>query len=118
MSLRGLPDFHQPILSPDGVQIFYPFEGGSFVVAPDGLDISGRNDGRADFTLELVRSGQRTYGVLDFKMHPSFRMEEALTFLRGKHVGASLNRAVFTGGFLRFVPAGSDVEIPQELTRP
>ena len=118
MSLRGLPDFHQPLESPEGVRIFYPYEGGNFIVVPDGLDISTRSNGRIDFTLEQVRKGQSAYGVLDFKVHPSFRMNHALTFLRTKHADASLNRALFRGGFMRFVAAGVDVELPQDLTTP
>jgi len=116
--LRGLPDFHRPLQTDSGAQVFYPFEAGSFVVAPDGLDIATREDGRADFNLELVRSPQQTYGVLDFSMNPSFPMQGALTLLRDKHPDSALKRAAFTGGFLRFVRAGSDIELPQELTQP
>src|SRR5262245_32863400 len=104
MSLQGLPDFQQPIR--EGVlQIFHPYEGrGNFALAPDRLAIAERDDGRPDFKLELVR-GKTVYGMLDFRLQPGFRVEEALTLLRARYPEARLTRAVFASGFLRMRPA-------------
>jgi len=118
MSLRGLPDFYQPIQQ-DGLQLFYPFEDGMFVLAPEKLEVAPHDDGRPDFSLEFVRGLQHSgYGVLDFRMRPSYRMDEGLALLRARQPGSSLGRVVFTGGFLRFQPAGEDVQIPKDLLKP
>ena len=44
MSLRGLPDFYQPIQQ-DGLQLFYPFEDGMFALAPEKLEVAPHDDG-------------------------------------------------------------------------
>ena len=123
MSLKGLPDFQQPIQSA-GFLIFYPFEGGrEHIVVPDRLEIAERKDGRPDFLLEFVR-GQNPFlppaphGVLDFRVRPHYRMEEALTFLRNRHPEAVLAPARFEGGFLRLRPAGDMDNVPDDLREP
>ncbi len=117
MILQGLPDFQQPVQG-DGLQIFYPFEGrGNFVLIPDRLAIAERKDGRPDFMLELVR-GKDLYGVLDFRLRPRYRIDEALALLRLTHPDAMLDGAIFSSGFLRFQQVGDADAIPPDLVKP
>jgi hypothetical protein len=122
MSLRGLPDFHQPIQG-DGWQVFYPYEGGMFVLAPTAIELGDREDGQPDFTLTLVRGQNpdlppKPYGLLDFRLQPCYPIVEALTELRSRRPDAMVQPAMFTAGFLRLYPATTVEPIPEELKQP
>lgn len=123
MSLRGLPDLQRPIQD-KGWQICYPYEGGgNYILVPERLDVAEHHNGRPDFLLEFVRGQHpllppRPYGVLEFRVRPQYHMEEALTFLRGRHPEARLAPAVFSSGFLRLQPAIDGENIPEELLQP
>ena len=101
MSLQGLPDFHKPIIS-DGLQIFYPYEDtGAHVFMPDGLKLAERSDGSPDFMLSLVRGlspalPPAPHGMLDFRVVPSYRMDQVLSIIREKDPGAVIAPATFS----------------------
>lgn len=122
MTLQGLPDFHQPLRA-EGLQIFYPYEGGNHILVPDRLDIAERNEGRPDFSLEVFRPRNpmlppAPYGVVDFRVCSHYPMQDALKFLREYHSNATLTSAIFSSGFLRLLPTGNPDEIPAELLKP
>lgn len=122
MSLRGLPDFYQPIQGEDW-QVFYPYEGGAFVVLPTAIALGDREDGQTDFTLTLVRGQNpdlppKPYGLLDFRLQPDYPLSEALTWLRSRRPEAIVQPAIFTAGFLRLYPATTADPIPEELQQP
>ncbi|MBD2020599.1 hypothetical protein H6F43_10400 [Leptolyngbya sp. FACHB-36] len=122
MSLRGLPDFYQPIQAEE-CQLFYPYEGGEFVLLPDAIAISQRDESQLDFTLTLVRGQNpnlppKPYGILDFRLQPRYPTTAALTTLRRLHPQATVQPALFAAGFLQIYPATSINSIPADLTAP
>jgi hypothetical protein len=122
MTAQGTPDFHEPFVAGD-VTVLFPFAGGNrYFLLPGGLEVATRNDGQPDFSLELVASAAggtlSGYSVLDVKLRAVYRRDEALLALRRSYPDAVLACAGFTAGFLRFVPATSDLALPAELTAP
>lgn len=122
MSLRGLPDFDQP-LQGDECQLFYPYEGGEFVLLPDAIAVRERDDGQPDFSLTLVRGQNpslppKSYGILDFRLQPHYPTATALIALRRLHPAATIQSAIFAGGFLRLYPMTAIAKIPEDLTVP
>ncbi|NJO78328.1 MAG: hypothetical protein HC827_07220 [Cyanobacteria bacterium RM1_2_2] len=122
MSLRGLPDFYQPIQG-ESWQVFYPYEGGAFVAVPTTIELGDREDGQTDFTLTLVRGQNpdlppKPYGLLDFRLQPRYPIAEALTELRSRRPDAMVQPAMFTSGFLRLYPATTVEPIPEDLKQP
>jgi hypothetical protein len=122
MSLRGLPDFYQPIQGEDW-KVFYPYEGGAFVVVPTTIELGDREDGQIDFTLTLVRGQNpdlppKPYGLLDFRLQPHFPIAAALTWLRSRRPDAMVQPAIFSSGFLQLYPATTVDPIPEELKQP
>ena len=123
MSLQGLPDFQQPLIG-NGFQVYFPYEAEGFhVVVPSGLEVAARSDGKPDFVLDLVRGVNpmlppAPYGVLDFRVRPSYRMEEALALARSKAPRATLGYPSFTSSFLRFQPAADTGDLPADMLSP
>ncbi len=122
MPQQGLPDFHKPLTS-DGLQIFYPYEdSGTHVFMPDGLKLAERSDGSPDFMLSLVRGlspalPPAPHGMLDFKVMPSYRIDQALSILREKDPGAVIAPATFSSGWLVIQALGSS-DLPTEMKAP
>jgi hypothetical protein len=123
MPSSSATDFQQPIRE-QGLTIFRSFEDTArYRLLPEALTVAEREDRRPDFLLELVR-GQNPllppepYGVLDMRLRPAFRMEEALGVLRKQRPGAMLEEASFVSGFIRLSPSGEVGDAPQELFEP
>jgi hypothetical protein len=123
MPLPGDIDFQQS-LTVQGLTIFRSFEQEDrFRLLPQALEIAVREASRPDFVLELVRpqnplSPPQPYGVLDMRVQPQYRIQEALELLRQKTPSASADEAVFESGFMRLAPAGDLENAPQELFQP
>jgi hypothetical protein len=123
VSWQGLPDFQRPIRA-EGCEILYPYEGmGAHTLLPDRLEVAERGDGRPDFSLELVRGENpllppAPYGVLDLRLRPRYRIDEALRALRDRHPSRMISRASFSAGFLRLRPLGDATDVPADLLEP
>jgi hypothetical protein len=122
MSFQGRPDLQQPLRAED-CEIYFPYAGtGSHVLAPHHLEIADTPLGRPDFLLELVRGTNpmlppKPYGVLDFRLRPQFRMDDALSVLRARVPNATLGYPSFTNGFLA-LEATTQSDFPSDLLRP
>lgn len=122
MQLQGLPDFQKPIIS-EGLQIFYPYEGeGKYVFMPDGLKLAERSDGSPDFMLEFIRGlspalPPMPHGVLDFRVTPTYRTDQALGILREIHPGAMVEPAFFFSGKLVIQTLGGG-SLPDDIKAP
>ncbi|HEY0726691.1 MAG TPA: hypothetical protein VGD38_01395, partial [Pyrinomonadaceae bacterium] len=104
--------------------IFRSFEReGHYRLLPSELAIANRGDNRPEFLLELVR-GQTPllppspYGVVDFRVRPQFRTDEALVILRKQQANAMLEEAAFVSGFLRLTALNDVVATAPELFKP
>lgn len=123
MSLEGLPDFQQPMIG-DGFQVYFPYEAqGAHVVVPNGLEVALRSDGKPDFLLELVRGVNpmlppKPYGVLDLRLRPKYRMEQALALARSKAPWATLGYPSFSSSFLKFQQTADTGDLPADLLAP
>ncbi len=123
MPLPGAIDFQRP-LTEQGLTIFRSFEEEDrYRLLPQVLEIALREDKRPDFVLELVRpqnplSPPQPYGVLDMRVQPQYRIQEALEVLRQEKPNASVDEAIFESGFMRLAPAGDLDDAPQELFQP
>ena len=123
MPLPGAIDF-QRSLTEQGLTIFRSFEEEDrYRLLPQVLEIALREDKRPDFVLELVRpqnplSPPQPYGVLDMRVQPQYRIQEALEVLRQEKPNASVDEAIFESGFMRLAPAGDLENAPQELFQP
>ena len=125
MPLKGLTDFQNPVRSEEqGLTIFQSFEDASrFALLPQALEVAERDDGGPDFLLELVRAqnpllSPKPYGVLDFRLRPTYRMNEALTLLREQNPEAMLEETNFAYGFIRLSASGEVGDAPKELFEP
>jgi hypothetical protein len=122
VQLQGLPDFQKPIIS-EGFQIFYPYEGaGKHVFMPDGLKLAERTDGSPDFMLEFVRGLNPTlppmpHGILDFRVMPTYRTDQALGILREMHPGAMVEPAFISSGKLVIQTLGKG-SLPDDIKAP
>ncbi|MDQ5871164.1 MAG: hypothetical protein M3547_03055, partial [Acidobacteriota bacterium] len=84
--------------------------------------MDSRSDGHLDFSLELVRGKTpflppQPYGVLDFRLRPTFRWNEALAVVRGRAARAALAPVLFTAGFFQLRTGGQE-EIPADIRQP
>jgi hypothetical protein len=123
MPEKGAIDFHRPLLT-GGITILRSFEeNGRYRLLPQALTIATREDKRPDFSLEMVR-GQNPllppapYGVLDFRVQPQYRTEDALIALREQEPKASLSEANFISGFIRLSAVSDVAEASRELFQP
>ena len=123
MSLQGLPDLAQPLLTDSGL-VFYPYEGvGPFLVVPSGLTVGDRADGQPDFGLALVRGQSplmppKPYGMLDFALQPEVPLAAALMSVRQHHPQALVQSVTFSSGWLRLYPAVKEAVLAADLTMP
>src|SRR5262245_9967255 len=106
MPVTGDIDFGRPMVE-RGMTIFRSFEReGHYRLLPQDLAIATDGNKRPEFLLELVR-GQtpllppKPYGVIDFRVQPQYRIDDALVMLRTQEPKAMLEEAAFTSGFLR-----------------
>ena len=127
MLLQGLPDFQKKVAI-DKFVLFSPYGGvGSFSLLPDSLALAERPDGSPDLMLNLVRGDDPSqppepHGILEVKINPRYRIDEALSALRKNWPAATLQPAIFSSGFLylQTLDSGShdSVELSEELKEP
>lgn len=120
MALTGLPDFGAPLLAG---AVRYPYGSGSFTVLPDQLNVATRPDGTPDLLVTLVRGAVPSlppdpHGVIDIRLTPDYRLDEALALARQHRPGATVRPFTVSAGFLRLQPATSGVPVPESLTVP
>jgi hypothetical protein len=122
--LQGLPDFAHPLRNDGGVTVFAPYEAqGNYAVLPDALTIARRGDGSPDFHLQLLRSANAVpppepYGVLDFRVRPTWRIPDALALARAERPDAMVEPIRFTGGYLRLVATADLPDVPAAAFAP
>jgi len=106
-----MPDFQSPIRA-NGVSVLAPFRApGTYTLLPQGLGIARREDGTGDFHLGIVRPENPIIppspeGMLDFRLQPTFPVEEGLAIVRARCPGAMVEQAVFRSGFVQITPIG------------
>lgn len=122
MALLGMPDLQQPFVS-EGFNILYPYgKVGNYRLLPDRLQLASRSDGSPDIVLEFVRglnprSLPKPHGILELRLKPSYRIDEALAEIRKIDAQASLEPLFFANGFLHIVAINAE-ELPQDLSLP
>lgn len=123
MPVTGDIDFGRPLVE-QGMTIFRSFErNGHYRLLPQGLAIATGENKRPDFLLELVR-GQSPllppapYGVIDFRVQPQYRIDDALVMLRKQQPKAMLEETAFVSGFLRLATLSDIVNAAPELFKP
>jgi hypothetical protein len=123
MPVTGDIDLQRPLVE-QGMTIFRSFErDGQYRLLPEGLAIATRANNRPDFLLELVR-GQTPllppvpYGVIDFRIQPRYRIDDALITLRKQQSKAMLEEVAFVSGFLRLTALSDVVNAAPELFNP
>lgn len=119
MSYYGYADFDRPIETDVG-KIYYPFGGGAFVLSPHGCSLGIANDGRAEFTLDLIRSlspfsSQAAYAQLEIMLNAAYASDDALAHLRKLHSQAVLSQGALTNWELRLLPGPAILDLPDEL---
>src|SRR5262245_5060756 len=123
MPAHGAIDFQQPSKEGD-LTIFRSFEQEDrFWLLAHTLELAMREGNQPDFVLELVRPQDpllppQPYGVLDMRVQPQYRIQEALEVLQQEHPNPSLDEAVFDSGFMRLVPVGDLNDAPKDLFQP
>jgi hypothetical protein len=92
------------------------------VIFPEGLQLATTPEGTPDFALTLVRETDpnRTYayGMLNFRLQPIYRADDALSDLRQVLPGGTLTRCTIGTGYLRFYLVGSSTMMPDSLKAP
>jgi len=123
MPVTGDIDFQRPVVE-QGMTIFRSFErDGHYRLLPQALAIATGENKRPEFLLELVR-GQTPllppapYGVIDFRIQPQYRIDDALVILRTQQPKAMLEAAAFISGFLRLAALSDVVNAAPELFKP
>lgn len=117
-----MPDFQKPIIS-EGVQILYPYEGfGKHVLLPDSLKLAERDDRSPDFLLEYVKGSEKellkSYGILDFRVTPSYSTDKANRILKEKHPDATIEHSYISSGKLVIYAIGGKCDISDNLISP
>ena len=120
MSLFGYADFERPIDLQAG-QLFHPFGGGPFWLAPRGCQVASRDDRQLDFRLDLIRSltggaGQRA--LLEVEIAADYATDAALARVRQERPDAVLTRSVLTDWTFRLLPGPSATDQLRDLLRP
>lgn len=117
MILTGLPDFeHFMSLAEQSVFTNY-HNGKTLTLLPHALAIGALPNGKLDFSLTLIRSGEtQPYGRLDFRVIPQFEIDAALEQARETMPGCVLNPVLFESGFLRF--KDDNAMVPKEVIAP
>lgn len=119
MTLTGLPDFGLPPPTP---VLHQPYGSGPFTVLPEGMDVPAAVDGVPQLRVTLVRGAApdlppAPYGVVELRLVPRYRLDDALAVARNRTPGATVEPFVAAGGFLRLVAVPGAV-LPVELTDP
>jgi hypothetical protein len=121
MALFGSADFDRP-LTTDAGTIYYPFGGGPFCLAPYRCRVSDRDDGRADFRLDLIRSASpvsgESHAVLELRLSADYASERALGILRATQPRAVLSPCVLTNWAFRLMAGAAPGDLPRELLNP
>src|ERR1044072_8688839 len=123
MPVTGDIDFQRPLVD-QGMTIFRSFETeGHYRLLPQDLAIATDQNKRPAFLLELVRGQSpllppKPYGVIDFRVQPQYRIDDALVMLRKQQPKAMLEETAFTSGFLRLTAISDVVNAAPELFKP
>lgn len=123
MLQRVLPDFQQPVRGTERpLYMSYGGTGEPCVLFPEGLELATTPDGMPDFDLTLVRETDPNqpyaYGMLNFRLRPIYRADDALSDLRGVLPGGTLTRCTIGTGYLRFYLVASSTMMPDSLKAP
>ena len=123
MPVTGDMDFGRPLVE-QGMTIFRSFEkDGHYRLLPQALAIATDANKRPEFLLETVRGQSpllppKPYGVIDFRVQPQYRIDDALVMLRTKQPKAMLEEAAFVSGFLRLATLSDIANASPELFKP
>lgn len=122
MSLKGAPDWSQP-LQAGGGDLYFAYEEPLRAFAPPlELRVAGEPDGAPALALELIRlnggpEGPKTFGLLTIRFVSHFALAERQRDVFVEHPDVKVEPLIPRGGFLRF-QAPPALDIPAALLEP
>lgn len=122
MTLRGLPDFQDPLVLPDG-PVWPAFETQHWLAPAGGVRLAESADGVPAFRLSLTRPiapflPPPPYAVLDATLLAGRDTGPALAALRETRPRAALAPVHAAAGSARLEPAPGPPALPGELAEP
>lgn len=122
MSLKGMPDWSQPLQTGGGDLYFAYAEPRRAYAPPLELRVAVEPDGAPALALELIRlsggqQGPQVFGLLSIRFTGHYALAERQRDLFAAHPDVKLEPLAPRGGFLRF-QAAEALGIPDELLAP
>ncbi|MEN3951828.1 hypothetical protein [Iodidimonas sp. SYSU 1G8] len=122
MSLKGSPDWSQPVKAGGGEMYFAHEEPRRIYAPPLDLRVAVEPGGAPALALELIRltggaDGPHVFGLLTIRFASHFAIAERQESVFLEHPDARVEPLIPRGGFLRFQAAAA-LDVPEELLTP